>query len=174
MHLGSQVVVELLDPSTRQPVADGEAGEVVVTALRPAYPLIRLATGDLSRLVTQPCACGRRSPRLAGVLGRVGSGVKVRGMFVYPHQVEGLARHVPGVARVAARVGRVEFRDTLTVEVELTAGAAAERRAGGASKVEEAVARVAREQLRVRPDVVRIVEPGSLSGRPVLADDRER
>lgn len=172
MHLGGQVVVELLDPSTRQPVGDGEVGEVVVTALRPAYPLIRLATGDLSRLIQEPCPCGRPSPRLAGVLGRVGSGVKVRGMFVYPHQVEELASRIPGVARVAARVERVDFRDTMILEVEPAAEAAEGRPVGAAPGLEEAVARVARERLRVRPDVVRLVEPGSLAGRPVLVDSR--
>lgn len=172
LHLGSQVVVELLDPQTRQPVPDGEVGEVVVTSLRPAYPLVRLATGDLSRLITQPCSCGRRSPRLAGVLGRVGSGVKVRGMFVYPHQVEELARYVAGAARVVATVERVDFRDSLMLEVEAQPAGAVASAPGSLPEFERAVSQIARERLRVRPDAIRVVPPGSLEGRPALTDRR--
>ncbi len=166
MHLGRQAVVEILDPATGEPVPEGAVGEVVVTALRRAYPLLRLGTGDLSRLLLEPCPCGRPSPRLAGVLGRVGSGVKVRGMFVYPHQVDDLARRVPGVARLAARVQREGLRDRLTLEVEPTGS-------GAPRGLEEAVAQAARELLRVRPDAVRVVAPGSLQGRPTLVDVRD-
>lgn len=164
-HLGSRVIVEVLDPATREPVPEGEVGELVVTALRPAYPLIRLATGDLSRVLPEPCPCGRKTPRLAGVLGRVGAGVKVRGMFIYPHQIEELARALPGVARIAARVDREEHRDSLILDVETGDPAAGDA-------LEEAVAAAARDRLRVRPDVIRIHPPGSLAEGPALVDDR--
>lgn len=176
LHLGRHAVVELLDPATRQPVPEGEVGEVVISSLRPAYPLLRLATGDLSRMVREPCPCGRPSPRLEGVLGRVGSGVKVRGMFVYPHQIEELARSIPGVARVAARVERVDFRDRLTLEVEPGGERGPERGGGTSAPADETLAQtaaaVARDRLRVRPDEVRVVPPGTLEGRPPLTDAR--
>ncbi|NIP82224.1 MAG: hypothetical protein GWM90_24595, partial [Gemmatimonadetes bacterium] len=52
------------------------------------YPLVRFGTGDLSALLDAPCGCGRTTPRLAGFLGRVGEGVKVRGMFVHPRVLD--------------------------------------------------------------------------------------
>ncbi len=87
MHLSSRCYVEICDPETKKPLPPGETGEVVVTPFNPAYPLIRLATGDLSALGGQDCACGRTSPRLRGILGRVDDTIKVKGQFVYPSQV---------------------------------------------------------------------------------------
>lgn len=172
MHLVEQVIVEVLDPATREPVPEGEVGELVVTALRPAYPLVRLATGDLSRVIPEPCRCGRSSPRIAGVLGRVGAGVKVRGMFIYPHQIEQLARAVPGIARIAARVGQEGHRDCLWLDVETQAGEAHDPAAAAALK--EAVTAAAQDRLRVRPDRVELYPPGQLGDRPVLADSRQK
>mgnify|MGYP005844435883 CR=1 FL=1 len=167
-HLGGRAVVEILDPETRRPVPEGETGEVVVTPLRAAYPLLRLATGDLSRVLPGACPCGRRSPRLAGVLGRVGSGVKVRGMFVYPHQIEELARAVPGIARLVARVSQENYRDWLELAAEPAGEGPGERETELARRLEEA----ARDRLRLRPDAVRVVGPGQLAGQPLLADQR--
>ncbi|MFP4128657.1 MAG: phenylacetate--CoA ligase family protein [Desulfonatronovibrio sp.] len=87
MHLSSRCYVEICDPRTKNPLPAGEVGEVVVTPFNPAYPLVRLATGDLSALREEKCLCGRTAPRLAGILGRVDDTIKVKGQFVYPGQV---------------------------------------------------------------------------------------
>ena len=63
-------------------------GEVVVTRLNNIFFLLRFGTGDLSRLITDKCPCGRTSYRLAGIAGRVGDAVKVRGLFVAPSQIK--------------------------------------------------------------------------------------
>ena len=63
-------------------------GEVVVTRLNNIFFLLRFGTGDLSRLITDKCHCGRTSYRLAGIAGRVGEAVKVRGLFVAPSQIK--------------------------------------------------------------------------------------
>lgn len=164
MHLSDGVIVELLDPETRRPVPAGDIGELVITALRPAYPLLRLATGDLSAIVLEPCPCGRPGPRLAGVLGRVGSGVKVRGMFVYPHQIDELAKSVPAVARIAVTVRSIHHRDELILDVECTGSAPDE--------LEEQIGAAARDRLRIRPDIVRVYSKGELGDRPLLVDER--
>lgn len=118
MHLLDRCLVEVVDPQTREPVGPGRLGEVVVTLLDPTYPLLRLATGDVSRLVEEPCPCGRTAPRLAGILGRVSEAVKVRGVFVYPGQLrEAVARH-PEVARFQFVVRRTGDRDQLVARVE--------------------------------------------------------
>lgn len=61
-------------------------GEIVVTSFNKTYPLIRLATGDLSYIDRAPCACGRTSPRLGSIVGRVDTTARIKGMFVYPHR----------------------------------------------------------------------------------------
>ncbi len=117
MHVPADAIVEIVDPRTGQPVPVGETGEVVATVNEPTYPLLRFGTGDLSALTEDPCACGRTAPRLLGIFGRVGDGVKVRGMFVYPRQVEEvLGRHVAG-GRAQLVVTREGVHDTLEVLV---------------------------------------------------------
>lgn len=117
-HVPYDVVVQVVDLNTGRPADDGEEGEIVVTLLEETYPLIRFGTGDLSALNTEPCPCGRTTPRLVGWLGRVGQAVKVRGIFVHPRQLANALRDVPGVARYQAVVTREEHRDELTVRVE--------------------------------------------------------
>jgi phenylacetate-CoA ligase len=116
-HLCEEVVAEILDPETGLDVPPGELGEVVVTRPNGIFFLFRFGTGDLSRLITEPCPCGRTSYRLAGVAGRIGEAVKVRGMFVAPSQLRKVAEQFPGW-RFQIVVGRVENRDVLTVRVE--------------------------------------------------------
>lgn len=106
------VLVQVCDLDTGMPLDDGE-GQVVVTLLRPDYPLVRFGTGDVSAWL--PAAGGSR--RLAGVLGRVGAAVKVRGMFLHPRQVDAVMREVAGVASYRFVVDRVEHRDELRCEV---------------------------------------------------------
>ncbi|MGK2874193.1 MAG: phenylacetate--CoA ligase family protein [Nocardioides sp.] len=117
MHLTEDKVIEILDPATGQPARDGEIGQVAVTTFSPTYPFLRLTTGDLTRMVSsETCECGRTSARIAGVLGRIGPGVKVRGMFVYEDHVRAaLARHGLGEGRLVIR--RVAGQDTLTLEI---------------------------------------------------------
>lgn len=106
------VLVQVCDLDTGIPLDKGE-GQVVVTLLRPDYPLVRFGTGDVSAWL--PAAGGSR--RLAGVLGRVGAAVKVRGMFLHPRQVDAVMRGVAGVASYRFVVDRVEHRDELRCEV---------------------------------------------------------
>lgn len=122
-HVAPGVVVEILGPGTGSPVPAGEAGEVVATSPNQVYPLIRFGTGDLSALNHTPCDCGRTSPRLVGFLGRVGEGVKVKGMFVHPRQLAAVLVGDPSVSRYRAVVTAVGHRDVLTVQVEGAAGA---------------------------------------------------
>lgn len=87
MHATSRGVVEICDPQTGLPLPLGEIGEVVFTPFCKDYPLIRLATGDLSSLRLGACSCGRTAPKLTGILGRVDDTAKVKGQFIYLAQV---------------------------------------------------------------------------------------
>jgi len=121
MHLASRAIVEIADPETGRPLGPGEVGEVVVTLFNKAYPLIRFGTGDLSAVDHGDCACGRRSPKLRGWLGRCDQLVKVKGIFLHPGTVQGALRAFPEVTAFRAVVTRAESRDVLTFKVETTA-----------------------------------------------------
>jgi phenylacetate-CoA ligase len=119
MHLAEEVYVEIIDPNTGQSCETGEIGEVVVTYFNRAYPLIRFGTGDLSYIDNKPCPCGRTSPRLVKITGRVGDSFKVRGLFIYGSQVREALSPITEIALYSLVVFRVENRDALTLKVEL-------------------------------------------------------
>ncbi len=163
-HVEPRVVIEIVEPASGAPVQPGESGEVVVTSPNEVYPLVRFGTGDLSAFVSEPCDCGRTTPRLVGFLGRVGEGVKVRGMFVHPRQLGAVLSAAEGVARYQAVVSSDGHRDVLKVSVEPSAGAVLDRDALSAGL---AVA------IKVRADV-EIVPSGTLAGDAApLVDERD-
>jgi len=189
MHLHPEVIVEVLDLTSGEPAAPGQPGEVVATIFDEAYPLVRFSTGDLSAfLADRPCPCGRTAPKLAGILGRVGDAVKVKGMFVHPRQIGDVVKGFPQVARLQAVVTRAAHLDHLHYLVELAAaeapaaGPAAEPAAGlaaapaaelaaGLAGLAEGLAAALREQLKVRGDV-EIVPPGTIPAAGKTIDDR--
>jgi len=116
-HLCEEVIVEIVDPATGMHVNPGELGEVVVTRLNHIFFLLRFGTGDLSSIVEEPCPCGRTSLRLAGIAGRVGDAVKVRGMFVAPSQVKRVCEGFDGIG-VQLVITRSGHRDILTARLD--------------------------------------------------------
>ena len=90
MHIWEDsYLVEIINPETLQPVADGEVGELVMTTLRrTAMPIIRYRTRDLTRKMTGECPCGRKHVRLARLVGRSDDMLIVRGVNVFPSQIE--------------------------------------------------------------------------------------
>jgi phenylacetate-CoA ligase len=120
MHFADYRVVEVVDPETGKQLEAGQVGEVVVTLLEnPVYPLIRFGTGDLSYYEEEPCPCGRTSPRLMKLLGRVDQVTKIRGMFIHPSQVEEVVAAFPEIQAAQAVVQREQDRDKLTFLVVL-------------------------------------------------------
>lgn len=94
-----QYIVEVLDPQTHRPVADGQVGELTITSLtREALPVIRFRTGDLTHILSrQKCACGRTHVRIAPITGRVDDMLIVKGVNFFPKQVEQALMEIPGV-----------------------------------------------------------------------------
>jgi phenylacetate-CoA ligase len=138
------IYVQICDPGTGRPVETDEPGEVVVSVLHEEYPLVRFGTGDVSRWTIGDDG----ELRLAGVLGRVGAAVKVRGMFVHPHQAGQVLSALRGAGAESGRfvVGREGDKDWL--RLELVASSGADRAALVAAAVEQT-----RASLRVRPEV---------------------
>ncbi len=132
-------VFELVDPETGAPVPEGQAGELVVTTLsREALPMVRYRTRDITKLTTERCVCGRTHVRLRRITGRSDDMLIVRGVNVYPSQVEsvlvGFEGTAPHYLLVVEREGTL---DKLTVEIELdpAAVAASERHARIAAEI---------------------------------------
>ncbi len=120
---------ETIDPETMQPLPLGSTGELVITTLtKEAQPMIRYRTRDITRLSKQPCACGRTHVRILRVTGRNDDMLIIRGVNVYPSQVEAVLVGFPGIAPhyqiVLTREGAL---DAMTVEVELAPGFAGDR-----------------------------------------------
>ena len=161
MHVSNRAHVEVCDPRTNEPLPHGEAGEVVVTPFTDAYPMIRLATGDLSVIVEEPCACGRASYKLGGILGRVDDTAKVKGQFIYPHQVAEVMQDFPQIKAWQVVVSNPGGKDHLKVILELS----------GELDQERFVAAF-QGHLKLRP-AVEILEGGGLpEGAPQLVDER--
>lgn len=166
MHLHPDAIVELLDRETGGPAAPGEPGEVVVTVFEPSYPLLRFATGDIAAMAPAgACPCGRTAPRIAGIVGRVGDAVKVKGMFVRASQIDEVARTVPEIARWRAVVTRESHQDRLVYEIEPSAGATIPE------SLTEHLAERLRDHVKVRGEVV-VVPAGTLPEGARKIDDR--
>ena len=164
-HVHPEVIVEVLDIETGKPAEPGQPGEVVGTLFDVAYPLLRFGTGDLSSLGPEgPCACGRTTPKLLGLLGRVGDGVKVRGMFVRAGQIDGIVKRFAEVTAWQAVVTRENHLDRLEYLVELSVPDE-----GGAlvSRLADAL----REEVKVKGDV-RAAPAGTIPPGAKRIDDR--
>ena len=167
MHLNPDFIVELLHPETREPVGPGEAGVVVATELeRRAEPMIRYWTGDIvAGIDPEPCSCGRTTPRMGRVLGRVGEIPRVKGLFLVPKQVEaGLAR-IDGSGRFQVVIDRPGRQDTVVLRVEHPAPAS-EREA-----LAPAIVTAVKEATRLTCDV-ELVDIGALGDAPLIDDRR--
>ena len=157
------VIVEIVQPGTGDLVAAGEVGEVVVTTLNPDYPMIRLATGDLSAALAGPSPCGRTNMRIKGWMGRADQVTKVKGMFVHPSQVAEIAKRHHELGRVRLAVSREAEQDVMTLSAET--GAADEA-------LKDAVAATLQAVTKLKGRV-RLVPPGSLpNDGKLIADER--
>lgn len=159
--LDEGVIVEIVRPGTGDPVPEGEVGELVVTTLNAAYPLIRFGTGDLSAILPGQCPTGRTAPRIKGWMGRADQTTKVRGMFVHASQVADIARRFPQVRKARLVVSGEMANDQMCLKVE-----ASETDETLRGLIEVAV----RDVTKLRGDV-QLVPPGSLPNDGKVIED---
>jgi phenylacetate-CoA ligase len=163
MIVDEGVIVEIVRPGSGDPVSPGEVGEVVVTCFNRDYPMIRLATGDLSAVLPGLSPCGRTNMRIKGWLGRADQVTKVRGMFVYPDQIAELAKRHVGIGRVRLVVRRVGEQDTMTLRAETSKPDSA---------LKTRLAESLQDITKLRGDI-ELVAPGSLpNDGKLIADER--
>ena len=119
---------EIIDPESGEPREIGETGELVITTLtKEALPMIRYRTRDITRLTDEPCRCGRTHLRLRRITGRTDDMLIVRGVNVYPSQIEAALVGLPGIApHYQVVVERSGALDHVTLEVEAEPGVAAD------------------------------------------------
>jgi phenylacetate-CoA ligase len=163
MILDEGVIVEIVRPGTGDPVADGEVGEVIVTCLDTDYPLIRLATGDLSAIMEGQSPCGRTNRRIKGWMGRADQSAKVRGMFVHPSQIaEVLARHSEAGKGRLIVTRNDKGLDEASFQVEATASTL---------ELSQSLIESFQQITKLRAEVA-LCEPGSLANDGKVIDDQ--
>lgn len=114
------IYIEILDPETLKPVPDGEWGEICITTLvKEGAPLIRFRTHDLSRIIPGECPCGSKFPRLDVIQGRTDDMMKIKGVNVFPRQIEEVLALFPELSsEYQIRISHVAGRDTMRIYVE--------------------------------------------------------
>ncbi|WP_346892213.1 AMP-binding protein [uncultured Roseibium sp.] len=164
MIVNEDYIVEIVRPGTGEPVADGEVGELVVTAFNRIYPLIRFGTGDLSAVLPGQSPCGRTNRRIAGWMGRADQRTKIKGMFVDPTQIDEIVKTHDEISRARLTVGRDGEADVMTLTVEV---------ANPAADLAERVGGTLRDVTRLK-GAIEIVAPGALpNDGKVISDERE-
>ena len=112
--------IEIIDPVTLKPVPEGEMGEIVITTLvKEGAPLIRYRTHDLSRIIPGECPCGSKHPRLDTIMGRTDDMMKIKGVNVFPSQIEEILQGFPEVSsEYPIRISHLDGKDTMRIYVE--------------------------------------------------------
>jgi phenylacetate-CoA ligase len=122
MHLWEDnYIAEIIDPATQEAVAEGEEGELVLTTLlREGMPILRYRTKDLTRVIPGPCPCGRSHRRIERIKGRTDDMMILKGVNIFPMQIEKKLMEIPGVGtNFMIQLDREDFNDSLTVKVEI-------------------------------------------------------
>lgn len=124
------VYIEIIDPKTGKVLPDGEYGEIVITTLRKeGAPLIRYRTHDLSRIIPGKCQCGSEFPRIDILIGRTDDMVKVKGVNIYPGQIEDVLKEIEGVSsEYQVMIDHLNGRDIMTLFFETSVDEKSRRR----------------------------------------------
>lgn len=163
IHIWKDIaLVEIIDPDTLEPVSPGEKGEMVLTILqKEAMPMIRYRIGDITAINEDVCDCGRTHPRIERLSGRVDDMLIIRGINVFPSQIEHTLLQIPEVgSHYEIEVDRRGSLDTMQLRVELSREAFTDDIIK-LRKITQSVSDNLRHVLNVRVDV-HLVEPGTL------------
>lgn len=168
---------EVVDPKTGEPVPEGEMGELVLTPLdKQAIPVLRYRTHDLTRVITEPCRCGRTHARMQKVRSRCDDMLIIRGTNVFPSQVEDILAGIEGVTpHYRIIVDEVDGLDRMTVQTEI----APEAFSDSFEEMDRFRARIA-DKLKGTLLVgvrVQLVEPGGIertTGKAKHVEDRRK
>lgn len=170
-------IAEIIDPATKEVLPHGETGELVFTSItKEAFPVIRYRTRDITSLSTEPCICGRTHLRMKRVSGRSDDMLIIRGVNVFPSQIESVLMEIDEVEpHYQMTVDRVDNLDTLTVQVEVNETLFSDE-VKTLQKLGQKISKDIKETLGVSADV-KLVEPKTIArseGKAVrVVDKRE-
>lgn len=150
------IYVEIVDPVTGKVLPDGEMGEIVITTLvKEGAPLIRYRTHDLSMIIPGKCKCGRSYPRLGMIMGRTDDMMKIKGVNVFPAQIEEILKEFPVLSsEYQIRISHLDGKDTMRIYVETNGSV-------DFSKLSEDIASLVKQRIGFTP-LVKVVEIGVL------------
>ena len=150
------IYLEIIDPETGKSVPDGEYGEIVITTLvKEGAPLIRFRTHDISRIVPGTCPCGSRFPRIDTLVGRSDDMLKIKGVNVFPKQIEEILQTFPELSsEYQIRISHLDGKDTMRIYVETNGSVDFQEMAGR-------VAHRVKSRIGFTP-IVKVVELGLL------------
>ncbi len=163
MHINEDYfIAEIIDPITLEPLPMGEKGELVFSSVgKEGMPLLRYRTHDICRLTDEKCACGRTFTRMMRITGRSDDMVVIRGVNVFPSQIESVLVGIPGVApHYLLVVDRKDSADTLEIRVEVTEEMFSDT-IGGMQALNRLIADRVKSTLGVAAKIV-LVEPKTL------------
>ncbi|MDY7031195.1 MAG: AMP-binding protein [Thermodesulfobacteriota bacterium] len=168
MHLDPDIFVEILDPQTGKPVPQGESGEICgCDFVRKSMPIIRYRTGDITEgLNLEPCPCGRTTPRLKRILGRVGDIPRIKGMFISPRQIDNILDNYPELGKYQIIVERPKIKDELTVMIE-------REKEVDVTGMKTRLINDLKTAIRVTPEI-ELVKKGTFPEDAPLVDDRRK
>jgi phenylacetate-CoA ligase len=152
-------ILEIINPQTGEPLPEGETGELVLTTLkREAMPLLRYRTRDITSVIPEPCACGRTHRRLRRITGRSDDMLIIRGVNIFPQQIERVLMSMPQVGRNYLIV--VEGLDNLIIKVELSP-VTFDGQVDSLNALQQQLTEKLKAEIWVKPKVD-LVPPGSL------------
>ena len=175
MHIQEDhFIPEIINPETGEVLPEGEVGELVFTCItKKAFPLLRYRTRDLCYLTRKPCSCGRTHIRMHKPMGRSDDMMVIKGVNVWPSQIESVLLNQGYQANYQIVVDRVGNNDTCEVQVELTPEMAADHSVSVEDR-EKKVVKGLKSMLGIKVDV-KVVEPKSITrseGKAVRVIDK--
>ena len=177
MHINEDnFIAEIIDPETGEPLPDGEVGELVFTSItKEAFPLLRYRTRDLCRLTRGKCSCGRTLVKMAKPMGRSDDMMIIRGVNVFPSQIETVLIEQGYSPNYLIEVDRVNNSDTLDISVEMNPDQFSDK-VKDMQKQERELAEAIKTMLGINPKV-HLVSPKSITrseGKAVRVIDRRK
>jgi len=177
MHIfEDHFIVETINPQTGEVLPEGEEGELVFTTLtKEAFPLIRYRSGDVSRLITDPCRCGRTHIKMERVIKRSDDMLIVRGVNIFPAQIEAILTDIEGLEpQYQLIVDKAGALDSLELHVEVSEKIFSD--SGGVKelqKIEKRILKDMKDYLGIAPNV-KLVEPSTLKKTDARIIDKRR
>ena len=175
MHIyEDHFIVETINPKTGEVLPEGEEGEMVFTSLtKEAFPLIRYRSGDVSRLITEPCRCGRTHIKMERVLKRSDDMLIIRGVNIFPSQIEAILVDIEGLEpQYQLIVDKAGALDALELHVEVSDKIFSD--SGGVKelqKIEKRILKDMKDYLGIAPNV-KLVEPSTLKKNDARVIDK--